>query len=82
MGTLPWHALDAAKRINAGTRMLHALAGLAQSWEDQADECASPTTAESLRECARQLREAVKQAHAGIHIQEAALNESVKGPGR
>jgi hypothetical protein len=54
---------EAVKRIEAGTRTLHALAALARTWEDQAGQHACPAAAQALQQCAAQLRQTVRQVH-------------------
>ena len=56
---------QAGTRIQAGTRMLHALAALSRSWEVH-EPLPGETTAGVLRACAAQLREAVADAHAPL----------------
>jgi hypothetical protein len=54
---------EAETRIEAGTRMLHALAALSRSWQVQ-EPRPGETAADVRRACAAQLREAVADAHA------------------
>jgi hypothetical protein len=65
-----WYAILAAASAPRGrqadrrrTRTLRALSALARDWEDRAGQCDSSDTAQTLRQCASELRETVRKVH-------------------